>query len=317
MQSWGVTRSGKARYHCPRCHCSTLRRRPDHAEKSWQRRFVAWLTQGYTQSQIAQYRQVSRATVQRRFRACWAVCPQPRQPTGPLTTLVVDATHVVTRHCSVLIAQDCQSHRPLGWHFAPSESYLHWVTLLAPIQALAPRFVVCDGHPGLLKALRTVWPTILVQRCLIHVVRQARLWLTQHPKTPAAQKLLTLVRALPAVRTRRQRRRWLRAWRSWCRHYETFLKERTHHPTASKRWWYTHRKLRAVRALIARSVPDLFRYTRYPELPRTTNHVEGGINSRLKDLYRRHRGLSPERKVILTAWYLAIRQGQKPTQNEY
>lgn len=127
------------------------------------------------------------------------------------------------------------------------------------------------------------------------------LWITQRPKTLAGQDLRILVRSLLSVRTRRQKRRWIRRWRGWHRKYQKFLNERSYYdPANGKRsWWYTHRKLRAVRSLIRNSLPDLFAFVGHPEIPRTSNYVEGGINSRLKELLHRHRGLSLKRKRVL------------------
>jgi len=217
----------------------------------------------------------------------------------------------------VLVAQDVRRY-PVTWAFAERETFDGWWQVLKGLRAagIEPRFVVCDGHTGLLKALRIIWPCALIQRCLIHVVRQARLGLTQNPKTPAGQALLDLVKRLLKIRTRRQRRRWLRAYRLWLCRYDAFLRQRTLNPSGPRRWWYTHRKPRGVRSLLNNSLPNLFHFIRYPEIPRTTNHVEGGINSRIKDLFRRHRGLSLNRKTILTAYYLSSRQPpQKPTRD--
>lgn len=150
---------------------------------------------------------------------------------------------------------------------------------------------------------------------MIHIIRQANLWLTKRPKTQAGVELRALVKQLPAIRTRRQKRGWIRSFRYWRRRHNAFLKERTYSPANPKQWWYAHRKLRAVRSLLHNSQQHLFTYVRYRQVPRTSNHVEGGVNSRLKDLLRIHRGLSPKKKQVLTAWYLAVRQGQKPTRN--
>ena len=261
---------------------------------------------------------VSPRALRSRFRACWGIAPLPVFPTVAVRGIILDATSVQKHRRVTLVVEDSARRCPVAWQFAERENYASWQRLLRALQGtgLAPAFAVCDGQKGLLKALREVWPAIGIQRCLLHVVRQARLWLTQHPQTPAGQELLVLVRALPRVRTKRQRRRWLRVYRHWLHRHDEFLKQRTHHPAEPRRWWYTHRKLRAVRSLLTHSLPDLFRYTRYPEIPRTTNHVEGGINSRIKDLYRRHRGLALDRKTLLTAWYLASRQTrEKPTRD--
>jgi hypothetical protein len=318
MQRWGRTAGGRQRFRCSSCGRSATRLRPDHRVRAWQGLFIEWLVEGGSQKALARRCGVTPRALRHRFRMFWLLRPQPVPPeASAVAGLILDATSVRKHQRVVLVVQGV-NRCCVCWSFAERESFDSWYSLLDPLQAVgwSPRFVVCDGQKGLLKAVRVLWPQTLIQRCLLHVVRQARLWLTQHPKTPAGQALLKLVQRLPAVRTRRQRRRWQRAYRCWLRRYDGFLKQRTRHPTEPRRWWYTHRKLRAVRSLLSNSLPDLFHYVRYPEIPRTTNHVEGGINSRLKDLYRRHRGLSLERKTTLTAWYLASRQTpKKPTRD--
>lgn len=309
MQRWGVTAAGSVRFRCAVCSLSATRRRTDNRQRAVRAAFSAWLVQGLSQAAVARRHGVTARALRKRFQACWSQRPEPVIPTG-VRGLILDGTSVVKHRRVVLVAQDRDRRQPVTWMFAERESFESWRQILSTASAagVEPGFVVCDGQKGLLKALRAIWPYVLIQRCLLHVVRQARLWLTQHPKTQAGQELLILVRALPSIRTRRQRRRWQRAYRRWLRRHDVFLKQRTQHPFQPRRWWYTHRKLRAVRSLLNNSLSDLFHYIRHPEIPRTTNHVEGGINSRLKDLYRRHRGLSLEHKTVLTACYLVSRQ---------
>lgn len=265
-------------------------------------------------SELAGHIGVTRQTLSRWLRPFWqsavvAVAqPRPR-------VVVLDATTVVPRTLVVLIGLDPATSRPVGWLFADREKYEAWHAFLDALDRTGtrPRFAVCDGQRGMQAVLRLIWPETQVQRCVIHIHRQARLWLTQHPKTAAGRKLLGTVDKLLAVRTRRQKRRWIRGFCRWMRRQESFLKERTRHPTVSRSWWYTHRKLRAVRSILKNSLPDLFRYIGHAEVPRTSNHVEGGVNSRLKELLRSHRGLSAKNRRILTAHYLATLQKRKPT----
>jgi len=79
--------------------------------------------------------------------------------------------------------------------------------------------------------------------------------------------------------------------------------------------WYTHRKIRAARSLIRNALPHLFIFIDHPYVPRTTNHVEGGVNSRLKELVHRHRGLRDDRKQVLVAVHLARKRAKKPPRN--
>lgn len=318
MQKWGRTAAGKQRFRCAQCGKSGIRRRPDNQRRLWQCRFIHWLIHNTSLHLLARQYRVSERTLRRKFVACWRSHPRSHPPDAAdlIPIVILDGTGVVKRHAVVLIAQNPARSVPIGWQFAEREKFETWVAFLTKLRlwGVAPSFVVCDGQRGLLAAIRLVWPQTLIQRCIIHVNRQVRIWLTQRPKTPAGKKLLLLMRTLMQVRTRRQKRRWMRTFRKWCKKHEAFLKERTHHPTEPKRWWYTHRKLRATRSLIKNSIPDLFRFVSNPEIPRTSNHVEGGVNSRLKELLRSHRGVSAQKKLIITSSYLAHRQRQKPTQ---
>jgi transposase-like protein len=219
-----------------------------------------------------------------------------------------------------LITLDADTSKPVAWSFANRESYTSWKLLFVQLleHGINPSFIVCDGQRGMLKAIHEVWPDARIQRCLIHIVRQAKAWLTRNPQTLAGQELLALVKILPDIRTALQEKQWRKQYEEWRVRHEDFLKERSANIVRTH-WWYTHRRLRSVRSLFSNSIPSLFTFIEYPNVPRTSNHVEGGINSRLKDLYRIHRGLSAWKKIVLTSWYLTTRQRRtttkKPTRN--
>ena len=314
MQRWGRHPSGRQRWRCRYCDESGIRKRNDNRQKQRLSLFVGWLTSKATLDDMAQQQKVTSKTLTRWFAPFWNILPQPDIQTG-VRVLVLDGTSVMKRICMLLIAGDTDTARPVSWFDVPRECYESWSIFLQDLSwhSVTPEVVVCDGQRGLLKAIHEVWPQVKIQRCLIHVVRQASNWLTQNPQTKAGQDLLILVKQLPHIQTKRQKRRWVRAFHYWCRRHNKFLKERSYSP--SGRWWYTHRILRGVRSLLRNAVPDLFRFVTDPSIPKTSNHVEGGLNARLKELFRCHRGFSLQKKLALAAWYLALRQGQKPTKN--
>lgn len=311
MQRWGVTSKGSARFRCRVCKTSSVQHRDDSRQRVYQKLFVRWLTTSTHLNEIAHHNRITCQTLLNRFEHFWSHLPCPHVSKDSPDILVVDGITVVKHALVSLIAVNPHTHKPTSWLFAPRESYQYWIGLFSSLR-MSPRYVVCDGQRGLLKALYAVWPEIRIQRCVIHVMRQARAWLTLHPQTRAGRELLILVRTLSSIHTRRQKRRWIRSYRQWVRRHDCFLKERSWH---GRRWWYTHRKIRAVRSLLTNSLPHLFTYVGHDRVPRTSNHVEGGINSRIKDLLRIHRGLTPHHQQIMVAWYLATRQGQKPTRN--
>ncbi|MBU4453242.1 transposase [Patescibacteria group bacterium] len=276
--------------------------------------FIRWLTTKTSLEEIALFKNISVRTLLRWFEPFWLTPPQP-QITTKVRVLVLDGTSVVKRKLMLLIAGDGDKHIPIFWSDVHRECFYTWGIFLRYLLMchVQPEYIVCDGQKGLLKAIREVYPNVKIQRCVIHIIRQSNRWLTKNPKTKAGRELLILVKQLSQIQTKRQKRRWIRSFRYWCRRYDKFLKERSYGPTG--RWWYTHRRLRGTRSLIKNAIPDLFRHVSDPTVPKTSNHVEGGLNARLKELFRCHRGLSPQRKLVLAAWYLALRQGQKPTQN--
>lgn len=311
MTKWGKTAAGSIRWFCTSCRVSGIRKRTDNQSRSRLFLFVRWLMSKATLKEIAEDAGVSIQSIINWFHPHWLSPPEPRIPPS-VRVLVLDATSVVPRQCMLLIAGDGDRLRPVSWMPALRECHASWSYFLEGLgKTLQPVFVVCDGQRGLLKAVHETWPETRIQRCLVHVVRQACLWLTQKPKTKAGRELLFLVQRLTLIRTKRQKRRWIRAFRYWNRKHMAFLKERTYGNHG--RWWYTHRKLRGTRSLLRNAIPDLFRFVTDSSIPRTSNHVEGGLNSRLKELFRCHRGISASKKLALASWYLALRQGQRPT----
>lgn len=76
-------------------------------------------------------------------------------------------------------------------------------------------------------------------------------------------------------------------------------REKTFNPE-TKRWFYTHKRLRSAYRSLCTNSPFLFTYQRYPELgiPNTTNSLDGTF-AHVKDLLRIHRGLTKRRKFKL------------------
>lgn len=313
MQRWGKTAAGTVRFRCPQCRSSAVRTRPDVTRAVRVRLFTSWLTGTTSLTDIARSRKISRQTL-----TAWFASLRHRQPVAPLTptqvsVLIIDGLYLESRSHCVLIGKT--PRKVVLWRFAERETYGSWRLFCQGIPA--PCVVVCDGQRGMRAAIRDIWPTTRIQRCVMHVFQLATTRLTQRPKTGAGRELRKIVYDLLSVRTRRRKRRWIRAYRRWWRRHDTFLKERTigQQPGKKRTWWYTHKRIRSVRALLDNALPELFTYIGHPETPRTTNHVEGGINSRLSELLYRHRGISPEKKEVLVSTFLSQKQGQKPTRN--
>lgn len=146
----------------------------------------------------------------------------------------------------------------------------------------------------------------------MHLQRWALALITRNPRTLPGKEIKPLVQNLYSVDNHKLKRLWVQEFEQWCVKWESFLKERTYHEDG-RRWWYTHKSLRRVRSLIKNALPDLFHFLADPEIPKTTNGLEGRLSS-FKQHYRQHRGLSKKRREAYIVWYLSvIVNGDLPT----
>jgi hypothetical protein len=212
----------------------------------------------------------------------------------------------------------------IGWEWVGWESSHNWSKLLN--QFPGPTVVVCDGQKGILLAIARCWPKTRIQRCIFHVWQNIRVKLTLHPLTEAGRELLQLTRDLWKVQNPEQAVGWQQELEAWHEHHSDFIRERTNKDTSEpgkRRWWYTHGRLRSAYHQLAKLLrdnqlfthldPEVLVKTTHP-IPRTTNYVEGGINSQPRTKLKLHRGMNEEHQRRLVEWYLYSRtEVPKPT----
>jgi hypothetical protein len=212
----------------------------------------------------------------------------------------------------------------INWHWAGWESSYTWEELFKKLPA--PTVVVCDGQKGVLLAIARCWPKARIQRCIFHVWQNIRTKLSLHPKTEAGSELLNLTRILlKGIYTKEGALIWQQQLQSWEQCYGNLIRERTYVVTprpSQRKWWYTHGRLRSAYKQLDKLLRDnqLFTYLETdltPEpIPRTTNYVEGGINSQLRTKLKLHRGMNEEHQRRLVEWYLYGRtESPKPPRN--
>lgn len=307
LKKRGKTAAGTQRWYCKICTVSSTRLRSDLSRGFVLENFVSWLLGKASQSEL----NVSGRTFRDRTSWCWDV-PVPGVLTGEVHhTIIVDGIRVGGRVC--LIART--TRYVIAWVWVPYESSANWSELFRLLPS--PTYVVCDGQKGLLKAISICWPETIVQRCRFHAWLNIKAKLTLHPESEASRELLELTRNLLRVHTKRQARRWKRRLKNWHKKHRKYVNERTikSNPKPRERSWrYTHERLRSAHRQLTKITDDLLRssYRPNPDLPSTTNHVEGGINSQIRTKLKQHRGMTNEHQRVLVNWYLYRRsEGRK------
>jgi AraC-like DNA-binding protein len=165
--------------------------------------------------------------------------------------------------------------------------------------------VTCDGHKAILKAISKSYPQAIIQRCLVHVKRQARNYLNEAPLLPAGQELLVISKKITAIKTYDQCGTWLISMKRWENQYLDFVNE-TSFNIETKRYWYKHKNLHAAYTLIIKAIPNMFHYLDDNEIPNTTNRLENYFKH-LKEKLTLHSGLRLESKRNFIKWYLHLK----------
>jgi transposase-like protein len=165
--------------------------------------------------------------------------------------------------------------------------------------------ITCDGHKALLKAIRKACKGVIVQRCIIHVQRMCRIWLTMNPKSETGLALRHIVNQLHKINTRDQWGYWIVSLIDWYQEHKEFINEKSYN-NLTGRYWFRHKMVRQSFNLIKRALPDLFQYLDNPRIPKSTNGLESFFGH-LKSHVTLHRGLSKNHRRNFIKWYLYYR----------
>ncbi len=318
LQKRGLTAAGKQRWYCKNCKKSSTKIRLDLSKGLLLNRFVDYLLGKLSQSEL----KASDRTFRKQTKWCWDITPKPIRAGEIHPVLIVDGTKVGKQVCLII----ANHKNVIDWHWARYESSASWKEILSLHPE--PEMIVCDGQKGVEKATKELWPNIPIQRCFFHIKQNMKSKLTLNPQSEAGQDLLSHFNDIWSVKTSKQADQWINQFRTLYQKHQDYFNQRTinTNPESKRRWWYTHRRIRSAYRQIDKLINQekLFTYldqellnkTKLTKLPRTTNKVEGGINSELKEKLRLHRGMPNEHQKRLTEWYLYQKtEHPKPPRN--
>lgn len=294
---------GKSRYYCKDCKSYFTDRRKHISDRNMFIWFERWVCYKQSIEQLAAQSGYSQHTLLRYFHRMLPLCPEWQMQRRDKINLMIDGTYFPNDICLILY-RDYRYRITQLYRFSKKESFREIKEDLQNILNLDIQIesVTCDGASNIIKAVQEVCPEAILQRCTFHVAHQVGLKLTKRPESKAAQELLELSKLLCKVETQPDAQLWMRAFIDWYHNHEEFINEKSS-DQESGRWWYKHKNLHYCTTHIKRAIPHLFNYTRYPNIPKTSNSIESFFGH-LKDVQRLHRGLSREHFVNFIKWYL-------------
>jgi len=215
--------------------------------------------------------------------------------------LVCDATFYGKRKdkLGTLVFKDVESKEILIWKHIESEIVQDYKYLKEELQELGYiiQSVTLDGKRGLYKAFKD----IPIQMCHFHQKKIIQRYITMRPKLEASKELKKIVSRL----THTTEKILTQKLDDWYEIYKDFLDEKSISSTTGE-LHYTHPRIRAAYRSLETNLPYLFTYKNHKKLniQNTTNALEGGVFSHMKNMISLHRGLSKSLKLNLVDYYL-------------
>jgi len=269
--------------------------------------FESWVVGKQTLDSVCKQSGFSKSKVQRLFKYYLNKPPVFAVPQKESVHIIIDGTYF-TRDICLVVYRNSEIKCTQLYRLSDNERYEEIKEDLENLRALNIRIesITCDGHPAILKAIKKVFKKdIVVQRCLVHIQRMSRIWLTKTPQSITAQELRKLTQKIHLIKTHEQKLYWLRALYDWDVTHQLFINEKSFNPITN-RIWYTHKMIRRVRHLLIRAFPDMFHFIDNPKIHKSTNALESFFGH-LKDNLSIHRGLTPKHRRCFIQWYLYLR----------
>ena len=298
---WGK-RNNKQRFKCKNCGLLFTNNRPEQKIKNRFVWFKKWVLERQTYKTLSRDSGYSKDTLQRTFYAILEQSPKLKIIKREKVNLRMDATYF-SKFCLVAYQDDFDGYTQLI-RFTDDEHYGEIKEDLENLIHLGVQLesITTDGHKSVLKAIKKSIPDVLVQRCLVHIQRMCLVWLTRFPKHDSGQELRKLILMLLKIKTENDRLFWVNELDSWYKRYQDYLSEKTYNEQTG-RYWYKHKLVRRSYFSIKRALPNMFHYLQNPNIPNTTNGIEGYF-SHLKNHLDLHRGLTTKNRINFIKWYV-------------
>jgi hypothetical protein len=299
----GHTLCGSQRFRCRECGYTYTFHNYKNKRHREKKSFSLWITEGYSVRQLIN---ISHHGVWKlnQIKNYW-IKRTPDQSVADyrlVKYLQFDGTYFKHENC-LTVLMDNMTGKVLTHQYHVRENYESAYQMFKKMldEGLQPIAVTIDGNHSVIRALKAVWPDIVIQRCIAHIQRQGLSWLRRYPKLEASRALRKILLTIANIKDETGRQLFIKEFFLWEKRYGRFVLSL---PSRDK----VYGDLQRTRSLILHALPDMFHYLEDECIASTTNKLEGYF-SRLKEIYRKHRGLSKKHRLSYFAWYVNLKNG--------
>lgn len=299
---WGI-QSGKQRYKCKNCEIFFTASNPSTSKLNRFVWFRKWVIERYTLSELSKLSGYSLRTLKRYFNEYLNKPPVLSVFPSERVNLLIDGTYFKNNLCLVVYRDNTIKFTQLyritdgEWYEEMAEDLANLLNLGVQIES-----ITCDGHKSLLKAVRDTCPEVALQRCIVHVQRMCRIWLSTRPKSEAGKELRQIISKVHTIELLLQRDYWLVSLIRWHDKHKDYISQKSINLNTG-RYWYTHKLVRRSFMTIKNALPNMFEYLKNERIPKSTNGLESFFGH-MKGHLNIHRGLSEKHRKQYIQWYL-------------
>lgn len=318
LQARGKNASGTNKYCCPLCgkyqtHKPKKAGRPPRTwvlSSIW---FEHWIMDNMTVSCIVTQLGMPRKVVQRELHRY--LQEKPEDLTASLTMymrifpsihrdILIDGT-VIDGNCCCVVRPTSD---PLILSHAFAKKEHQWVVKSVVIPLIVNvwefRGIVSDGGRAIAGVVHKYFPGKPHQHCMVHQQRNITACLGKYPKTELHASLKIISLLAWDVHRREDLIVWKEFLVEWITLHREELQETFFDRTGKKRFVY--QKARTALQRMQYLYQFCFVFLNFINMPRDTNHMEGGILSPLKRKIRVHSGLTFETQQQFVHHYITM-----------
>jgi hypothetical protein len=303
VKFYGHTLCGNQRFRCRGCGYTYTFHNYKNKRHREKKSFALWITEGYSVRQLTDIGNHGVWKVNQ-IKKYWLERTPDRHvfDYGAVQYLQFDGTYFKHENC-LMVLMDNATSKVIAHKYHYRENYESAYQMFKETieNGLCPTAITIDGNTSVIRALKAVWPDVIIQRCIAHIQRQGLAWLRKYPKLEASKELRKILLTINDVRDDKGREIFIKHFGHWEKRYGRFVLSL---PSRDKVYGDLHR----TRSLILHALPDMFHYLDDQCIAATTNKLEGYF-SRLKEIYRKHRGLSKKHRQNYFAWYINLKNG--------
>lgn len=297
---------GNQRFKCKQCGLLFTNTSSAQTQANYFIWFKRWVLQKDTFEILVKQSGHSQSKLQRIFRQYLSSPPTFIIHQKLQLYLIIDGTYFTEGLCLILYYDSELRYSLLLYRYSSNEFYKEIKEDLENLKKLGIDIaaVTCDGKKSIIRAVEKTYPAATLQRCMVHVQRMVRLWLTRIPKLQASKELRYLI-GLLHHRGVVEQYIWIIAFEAWYKRHQAVIEEKVlHRPTG--RWWYKHQPLRRSAVMVKKAFADMFHFIGDNKIPKTTNGLDSYFGH-LKLNLNVHRGLSKRNRQSYILWYLHLK----------